>query len=70
MQLAPKFQELQEPDAGFMLAALYYLLKNREACLEAVRVGKASGDTSDSALNLFYMAKKDTWRFQQGTTAP
>ena len=46
-----------------MVAAFYYILKNRDACLENVRLGEQAEDTSDSALNLFYMAKNDEWKF-------
>lgn len=54
---------LQNQDAYFMIAAFYYMLKDRDACLEAVRLGKKANDTSDSTLNLFYMAENDEWRF-------
>lgn len=66
--LTKKFQEqsneLPGQDARFMLAAFYYLVKDREACLRSVQMGKAANDVSDSALNLFYMAENDAWRFQ------
>lgn len=54
---------LPDPDAFFMTAAFYYMLRDRAACLEAARRGRKTNDTSDSALNLFYMAEKDEWRF-------
>lgn len=54
---------LPDQDAYFMQAAFYYMVKDRDACLEAVRLGKKADDTSESALNLFYMAEKDAWRF-------
>lgn len=54
---------LPDQDAYFMQAAFYYIVKDRDACLEAVRLGKKADDTSESALNLFYMAEKDVWRF-------
>jgi tetratricopeptide (TPR) repeat protein len=55
---------LRDQDAYFMAAVFNYMLKNKDGCLEAVRLGKKADDTSDSALNLFSMAEKDTWRFR------
>ncbi len=56
-------RRLQNQDAYFMMTAFYYILKDKDACLEAARLGRKANDTTDSALNLFYMAEKDDWRF-------
>lgn len=58
-----QFHGLQNQDAYFMRIAFYYILKDKEACFEAIRYGKKTNDTSDSALNLYYMAENDEWKF-------
>ena len=69
-RLPPLIKKFENPSPGlaiqdifFMQAAFYYLVKDQHACLEAVRRGKQANDTTDSALNLFYMAENDEWRF-------
>ncbi len=55
---------LNNQDACLMRTAFYYMLRNQDACLESVRLGKKAEDTSDSALNLYFMAENDRWRFR------
>lgn len=59
-RLILKYREsdaVSENDVYFMQAALYFLLKDKPACLQAVNRIKQGNDTSDSARNLFYMVE-------------
>ena len=49
---------LPDKDAYFMQAALYYMLADKAACSEAIRLSREMDDTSDSAKNLYFMAEK------------
>ncbi len=49
--------KLPQKDAWFMQAAIYYLLKDSENCLNAIDKIKKAEDNSDSAKNLYYMAQ-------------
>jgi hypothetical protein len=48
---------LQEHDAHFMLASLYYLLGNHLECLQAIERNKKANDYSPSARNLYHLAE-------------
>lgn len=54
---------LSRQDACFMQACFSYLLRDKKSCLAAVRQCKETGDRSDSALNLYFMAENDSFRW-------
>lgn len=50
---------LPQKDAVFMQASLYYLLKDKTACLAAIDLSREVNDDSDSARNLYHIAEND-----------